>query len=110
MPTTATTIRLDAPLRDGLLKLSKLRSTTLNKMISSALRDFLANDTLVLQQEFEASIKDLQRLALHDPDFDLAIEKAVTAELSTSEDPAQGTILLPGQHGTTDLVRDLLSA
>ena len=110
MAATATTIRLDPQLKEGLLKLSKLRATTLNKMISTALAEFVARDTQILQQELEASIKDLQRLSKQDPGFERAIARIVDAELATGEDPAEGTVSFVEEHQATDLVRELLSA
>lgn len=110
MAMTATTIRLEPGLRLGLDKLCELRSTTLNKLVSAVLREHLTNDALLLQQEFQASIKELHRLAMLDPDFERAIDRVVTAELSTTEDPAQGDLAFPEEHATTDLVRDLLNA
>jgi predicted transcriptional regulator len=110
MTTIATTIRLDAGLRQGLDQLCELRSITLNKLVSAALAQHLANDTLLLQQEFEASINALKLLAFQDPGFERAIDRVVRAEVSVSDDPAQGTAAFPEEHATTDLLRSLLNA
>lgn len=109
MPAEATTIRLDPDLKAGLVQLCRLRSITLNKMIAAALRQHIASDVLLLQQEFDASIKDLQRVAAQDPDFEQAIGRVVGAEVSTSDDPAEGAVVPFRDRATTALVRDLLN-
>jgi predicted transcriptional regulator len=110
MPESATTIRLDPDLKQALMKLSALQSVTLNGLISRALREHLANQTLLLQQEFEDTIRELQRLGRHDPDFERAIDRVVEAEMSTGNDPAQGKRMFPDDMPTTALVRGLLNA
>jgi hypothetical protein len=110
MPESATTIRLDPGLKQGLIKLSVLQSTTLNGLIARALREHLASQTMLLQQEFEASIRELQRLAVQDPGFERAIDRVVAAELSTDKDPGQGSLMFPDELSTTSLVRSLLNA
>ena len=110
MESIATTIRLDPDLKNGLIKLSRLRSTTLNKTINMALRAFVARDALALKEEIEASLTDLLNLAGADPHFDQAIERAVRAESLARGDPAQGVVSKPADGSVTSLVRDVLGA
>lgn len=105
-----TTIRLDPLLKQGLDKLSDLRGVTLNGLIGTALRDYLARDTLALQQEYEASIQDLQRYVAGDPNFEDAIRHFVEAEVSSTDDPAEGTLVKAPDTPVTTLVRNLLDA
>ncbi len=110
MDSIATTIRLDPDLKNGLIKLSKLRSTTLNKTINMALRAFVARDALALREEIEASVAELLKLAEADPHFDAAIERAVRAETLARGDPAQGVVSEPADGSVTNLVRGVLGA
>ena len=106
----AMTLRVDQSLKDHLAKLGELRHTTMNKLINQALLQFVAKETLVVQEELEASLHSLRQYREADPNFEQAIEAVVAAELSTDNDPAQGEIELPEDYETTTLVRSLLSA
>lgn len=86
----AMTLRVDQSLKDQLAKLSELRHTTMNKLINQALRQYVAKETLVVQEELEASLNSLKQYRGDDPNFERAIEKVISAELSTDNDPAQG--------------------
>lgn len=104
------TLRVDQSLKDHLSKLSELRHTTMNKLINQALLQFVAKENFVVQEELEASLNLLRQYRESDPDFERAIDGVVSAELSTDNDPAQGTIVLPEDYEATTLVRSLLSA
>lgn len=106
----AMTVRVDQNLKDQLAKLGELRHTTMNKLVNQALLQFVAKETLVVQEELEASLNSLRQYRETDPNFEQAIEEVVSAELSTDNDPAQGEIEFPEDYETTSLVRSLLSA
>lgn len=110
MAAAATTLRIDPLLKERLTRLSQLRRTPMNKLVAQALEQFVAEDSLLLQAELEASIAELRRLRQSDPDFEDAIGKVARAELSTDDDPAQGQVSLPGERRTTEFVRGLLGA
>lgn len=86
----AMTLRVDQNLKDQLAKLSELRHTTMNKLINQALLQYVAKETLVVQEELEASLNSLKQYREDDPNFERAIEKVISAELSVDNDPAQG--------------------
>ncbi|MGI3212846.1 hypothetical protein ACROSR_17240 [Roseovarius tibetensis] len=106
----AMTLRVDQSLKDQLAKLGELRHTTMNKLINQALLQYVAKETLVVQEELEASLNSLKQYREDDPNFERAIEEVVSAELSADNDPAQGEIEFPEDYETTALVRSLLSA
>ncbi|MFO8127272.1 hypothetical protein [Yoonia sp.] len=88
----AMTLRVDQSLKDQLAKLGELRHTTMNKLINQALLQYVAKETLVVQEELEASLNSLKQYREDDPNFERAIEEAVSAEVSADNDPAQGEI------------------
>lgn len=106
----AMTLRVDQSLKDQLAKLVELRHTTMNKLINQALLQYVAKETLVVQEELEASLNSLKQYREDDPNFERAIDEVVSAELSADNDPAQGEIEFPEDYETTALVRSLLSA
>ena len=104
----AMTLRVDPKLKNQLTKLSELRHVTMNKLINQALQQFAAEETLVIQGELEASLKSLKQYRIEDPDFEVAIEDVARAELSSGEDPAQGSPDALKENEATTLVRGLL--
>lgn len=104
------TLRVDQSLKDHLAKLGELRHMTMNKLITQALLQFVSKETLVVQEELEASLTALRRYQESDPNFEQAIEDVVMAELSTDNDPAQGDVDFSEDYEATTLVRSLLSA
>lgn len=104
------TLRVDQSLKDHLSKLSELRQTTMNKLINQALHQFVSKETLVIEEELEASLSALRTYRDSDPGFERAIEGVARAELSTDADPAQGRVAFSDGYETTTLVRSLLSA
>jgi predicted transcriptional regulator len=110
MPTTQTTIRLDPVLKGNLEQLSRLRSMTLNKLVTLALEQFVASDSRALQQELRESLKVLEKIAADDPGFERAIAETAAAEAAIAEDPVEGTPFLAEGRTATRAVRDILSA
>ncbi|WP_172299880.1 hypothetical protein [Pseudoruegeria sp. HB172150] len=104
------TLRVDQSLKEQLSKLGELRHMTMNKLAIQALQQFVAKETLLVEEELEASLRDLRKYREADPDFEKAIEAAAEAELSTDQDPAQGVIEAQEGFETTRLLRGLLSA
>jgi predicted transcriptional regulator len=110
MPTTQTTIRLDPVLKGNLEQLSKLRSMTLNKLVTLALEQFVASDARALRQELRQSLEVLEKISAQDPRFETAIAEAAAAEAAMVEDPVEGTPYLTEDRPATRAVRDILSA
>jgi hypothetical protein len=110
MQTTQTTIRLDPVLKGNLEQLSRLRSMTLNKLVTLALEQFVANDARALQQELRESLSILERIAADDPGFERAIAETAAAEAALVEDPVEGTPYVTEGRTATRVVRDILSA
>jgi predicted transcriptional regulator len=110
MPTTQTTIRLDPVLKGNLEHLSRLRSMTLNRLVTLALEQFVASDARALRQELKQSLAVLERISAEDPQFEAAIAEAAAAEAALVEDPVEGTPYPAGDRTATRAVRDILSA
>ncbi|MFZ2103243.1 MAG: hypothetical protein WAU86_22040 [Oricola sp.] len=110
MQVSVMTLRLEQSLKEQLAKLGELRHTTMNKLVNQAIRQYVASETLLVQEELEASLEEIKRYRKSDPDFEKAIGQVAAAELSTDHDPAQGVVEYPEGFETTKLVRGLLSA
>jgi len=108
--TIAMTLRVDEDLKAQLTKLGELRDTTVNKLINQALQQFVVKESLLIEDELEASLQLLREYRAKDPNFELAIREEVDAEMAMEYDPAQGEVELPEDHETTNLVRGLLVA
>ena len=106
----AMTLRIDQELKDQLVRLGGLKRTTVNKLINQALVQYVESESLVVQEELEASLQALKRYRESDPDFEKAIDQVASAELSTVDDSAQGVVDSPADKTTTTLVRNLLGA
>lgn len=109
MPTVQTTIRLDPVLKDKLEELSRLRATTLNKLVTTALESYVVTDARAMQEELKASLATLERIASEDPRFERAIAETAAAEAAIIEDPVEGEAFAEDRPATA-AVRDILSA
>ena len=87
-----TTVRIDAGIKDGLVKLSKLLHKPQNLLINEALGEFVLKRTLEVENELESTLKDLRAYRKRDPNFEHAIKAFVEAEASAEHDPAEGRI------------------
>jgi hypothetical protein len=93
MKKIATTYRIDAVLKEGLSKLSKLRRQPRNRLVNEAIREYVAKYTMEAEHELESSLEDLRAYRKSDPRFERAIEAFAEAELTVKEDPAEGTVI-----------------
>ena len=104
-----TTIRLEPDLKQALVKLSKLRSVTFNKMVTQALEQFVVTESRDLQAELRESLKQIDAIAARDPDYEKGIAAVAAAEAALIDDPVEGTPMME-QEKTTERVRGLLRA
>lgn len=103
-----TTIRIEAGIKDGLVRLSKLLHQPQNQLVNEALGEFVHRRTLEVENELVSTLKDLRAYRESDPNFERAIKAFVEAEASTEYDPAEGRIV--SETCTTGTVmRKLLS-
>ncbi len=93
MERIATTFRIDPVVKDGLSKLSKLLSRSLNSLANEAFREFVARRTMEVESDLEASLEDLRAYRRSDPDFEQAIAGFVDAEMTVENDPAEGRVI-----------------
>lgn len=108
MTKVATTFRLDPVVKDGLSRLSKLQRRSLNHLANEALKEFVARRTLEVERELESTLEDLRAYRKRDPDFDRAIAAVVDAEMTVTEDPAEGRVVTDVGE-TESVVLDLLN-
>ncbi|MCH8238175.1 MAG: hypothetical protein IIC06_08380 [Proteobacteria bacterium] len=87
-----TTVRIDAGIKDGLEKLSKLLHKPQNMLVNEALGEFVLKRTLEVENELVSTLKDLRAYRESDPNFEHAIKAFVEAEASAEHDPAEGRI------------------
>lgn len=103
-----TTFRIDAVVKDGLVRLSKLQRTTLNHLANEAIKEFVARRTLEIENELESTLDELRAYRKSDPDFEKAIARFVQAETTVEHDPAEGRVIR--ETGRTEsAVLDLLN-
>ena len=108
MKRVATTFRVDPVLKDGLVKLSALTQKSLNQLANEAIREYVARRTLEVEEELEATLKDLRAYRQSDPDFERAIAEVVKAEATNDPDPAEGRVV--SKAGRTEAaILDLLN-
>ncbi len=108
--TVAMTVRVDKDLKEHLSKLSELKKTPVNKLVRLALDRFVSAETQALQAELEASLAALKAYQAKDPGFENAIQKVVDAEVKSTSDPAEGTVVTDEDQSATTLLRGVLRA
>ena len=106
-----TTVRIDAGVKDGLEKLSKLLHKPQNLLVNEALEEFVLRRTVEVEGELESTLNDLRAYRKRDPNFEHAIKAFVEAEASMEYDPAEGRIVSETEEtGTTEtVIRKVLS-
>ncbi len=106
-----TTVRIDAGVKDGLEKLSKLLHKPQNLLINEALEEFVLKRTIEVEGELESTLDDLRAYRKRDPNFEHAIKAFVEAEASMEHDPAEGRIFSETEETSTTetVVRKVLS-
>lgn len=108
MEKVATTFRIDPVVKDGLTKLSKLRHQSLNQLANEAIAEFVSQRIAEVENELQSTLDDLRAYRKKDPHFEQAIDAVVEAEVSTQEDPAEGTVVEPAER-TESVVLGLLN-
>ncbi len=88
----ATTVRLADNLQTSLHKLSKFLRRPMNALINEAVEAYLKQSTPAAEKELESTLAALRAYRKRDPDFTLARQKFVEAELKY-EDPLEGQVV-----------------
>lgn len=92
-PVKATTFRIEESTMVGLEKLSAILNKPLNKLVNEAMRDYVAHRISEVEVDLASTLEDLRTYHQSDPDFDRSIAAFVEAEVSTTDDPAEGTVV-----------------
>jgi len=93
MERVAATFRIDAVVKAGLTKLSKLKHKSLNQLANEAIKEFVVRRTLEVEGQLESTLEDLRAYRKSDPDFERAIAEFVEAEMTAKHDPAEGRVV-----------------
>jgi predicted transcriptional regulator len=108
MERTATTVRIDPVVKEGLSKLSRLEHRSLNQLANQAIKEFVARRMIEVEHDLESTLEDLRAYRKRDADFEHAIAAVVDAELAAKDDPAEGRVVTP--VGPTEAIMlDLLN-
>jgi hypothetical protein len=102
MERITTTFRIDAIVKDGLAKLSRLEHRSLNQLANQAIGEFVARRIVEFENDLASTLEDLRACRERNPDFELAIAEIVDAEVAAKNDPAEGHVV--GQVGPTEAV------
>jgi predicted DNA-binding protein len=88
---TATTYRLEPPLREGLGLLQTSLGRPLNRMVNEAVSDYINKHTLALEAQLQRTLSEVQAYRKRDPRFAKARKALVEAEVAhRADDPLEG--------------------
>jgi predicted transcriptional regulator len=105
---TATTLRLDPPVRRALLVLQEVLHTPQNRLVNEAVRDFVARRAAEVEADLHQILRRVQACRRSDPRFEKAIARFATAEARLgSSDPIEGQAE-PKAGSAQAMVRELL--
>lgn len=92
----ATTLRLDAPLQEGLALLQSILRRPINRLVNDAVRGYLDRRTAEVTSELEDVLSRLKAYRRSDPRFDKAIARLVDEEARLGrQDPVEGRPSVP---------------
>ncbi len=87
----ATTLRLDAPLQEGLVLLQSILKRPINRLVNDAVRGYLDLRTAEVAAELEGILSRLRAYRRDDPGFGKTIARLVDEEARLGKlDPAEG--------------------
>jgi hypothetical protein len=93
----ATTLRLDPQVQKGLEIIQKVDKRPINKLVNEAVRMYVVTRVPRIATDLESLLASVKGYRLRDPDFDVAIDKFVDAEVKLGgADPAEGTVIERG--------------
>ena len=105
---TATTLRLDPPVRRALLVLQEVLHTPQNRLVNEAVRDFVAKRAAEVEADLQQVLKRVRACRRSDPLFEKAIAQFAAAEASlATSDPLEGHAE-PKAGSAQAMVRELL--
>lgn len=102
MQRKATTVRLEPAAQAKLRKLSKILHQPVNKLVNEAIRDYVVRRSKQAEDELSSMLAGLRELRKRDPNFEESIAKFIEAELTVTDDPAEGSIFI--EEGESDEV------
>ena len=90
-PPKATTLRLAAPLQEGLSLLQGVSGKPMNRMVNEAVQAYLEKRSAEVATELSQTLARVQAWRRSDPNFEQAIEDLVDAEARHAKgDPVEG--------------------
>ena len=110
MSIKASTHRFDPETQTALTHLSKLLKQPKNRLINEAVKLFVQQRSLEVEQQLEDTLKALRSYRRKDPDFEKAIDSVVKTEARLgSSDPVEGK-RIPKSGSVRAEIRHLLHA
>lgn len=90
-PPKATTLRLAAPLQEGLALLQGVSGKPMNRMVNEAVQAYLEKRSAEVAAELSQTLARVQAWRRSDPGFEQAIDSLVDAEARHAKaDPVEG--------------------